>query len=165
MTRETHSLYGAAQKPITSAQWEDGSKMCIHPVQAIRARLHPAFKRPGDPAPFFYTADNPDVWAKAEPVWETSAKSPNVKVTCSAGIALIEFEWQGRIRSWVAWLGSSPDQPNTPQKTLAVTASFVQEQVGFDPTDVNSPQVRITAVGCNLRSAALESFGKPAKPQ
>lgn len=166
MTRESHSLYSGPLKPITSAQWEDGgTKMTIHPVQAIRARLHPAFKKPDDPLPLYYTADDPNVWAKMEPVWGTPASTSDVDVTCDAGIALMEFEWSGRIRSWVAWLGSTADQPNTPQKKITVTSHFVREQVGFDPSDEKTPEVRITAVACNLRSAALESFGKPKKPQ
>lgn len=165
VTRETHSLYGGPLKPITSAQWEDGgTKMTIHPVQAIRARLHPGFKKPDDPEPLHYTPDDPDKWAKAEPVWAEPQENGDVEVTCDAGIALMEFEWSGRIRSWVSWLGSTADQPNTPQQKVLVTSKFVHEQVGFDASDKDKPVVRITAVGCNLRNAALESFGKPAPP-
>ena len=37
MTRESHSLYGGAMKPITSAQWEDGgTKMTITARQRSR---------------------------------------------------------------------------------------------------------------------------------
>ncbi|CAO1615718.1 unnamed protein product [Sympodiomycopsis kandeliae] len=165
MTRETHSLYGGPLKPITSAQWEDGgTKMCVHPVQAIRARLHPAFKRPDDPEPLYFTKDAPAIWAKSEPKWNTAGASPDVEVECSAGIALMEFEWNGRIRSWVSWLGSTADQPHAPKAKVKVSLKFVQEQVGFDPLDKNSPEVRITAVACNLRSQALESFRSKGSP-
>lgn len=159
MSRETHSLTGSKGpfKPITPEC--DSGAFHIHRCQAVRASLHPTFSNPNDPPPVHYPS-NPEAWSSAEPVWKPTSKG--AEVGCLAGVAMVEFEVGGDFKTHIEWLGRTHGAENTPPLTTLLTPEYVSQRVDFDVLSPSSPEVKLTAVGCNLRSGELDSYRRMA---
>lgn len=157
MTRENHSLRGGIKaKPITPN--EDSHDFHIHRCQAIRALYHPLFAHPTDP-PSLYLDQVPDhlTWLEAEPLWKPTANG--AAVSCVSGLASLEIEVGDKFKSHIEWIdnGTRGNGSRPPTSTI-LTREYLSNLLNFDPCHPTSPEVKITAVGCNLRSCSLDSY-------
>lgn len=180
MTRETHSLRRASPlKPITPAT--DADENHIHRCQAVRAVYHPAFRHPDDASlPHLKTCSSETEWLGAEPFWRPTSRG--ALLTCSAGLALIEIDVDGRFKTHIEYIDpsygrasngevakstlfSAPGESSYPPTSLLLTLDWIRNLVGFDPMSPTSPEVKLNAVGCNLRSMEMDSYRRMAFAQ
>lgn len=161
MTRENHSLRGntnTSRKPITPN--DDSHDFHIHRCQAVRALYHPLFSHPSDPpSAHLQNASDRLAWLEAEPLWKPTAKGP--AVSCVAGLASVEIEVGDQFKTHVEWTDNGSTGATTgskPPSSTLLTREYISQLLGFDPCSPSAPEVKITAVGCNLRSSPLDSY-------
>lgn len=133
----------------------------IHRAQAVRARWHPCFYTPSDP-PLPYLNSNDQAtwiqWNENEPSWTSTPDGALLK--CQSGVGAVEIEVNGEYKTHIEWLNlpSGGKEPLSPPRETLIDAAYLSQLIGFDVTHQSSPNVRLNAVGCNMRQAELEGF-------